>query len=98
MEYGYHVVHYAAPTIDLYVCEPAGSRPVAHYERLGEVFYDGTQAMCSDFLDDLWSEIGGDRISACGRESLVVTCAQGAEPPRRDGMTYHSSAELDTQG
>lgn len=97
MEYGCHVVHYASPTIDLYICEPAGSEPVAHHERLGEVFYDGTEAMCRDFLDDLHDEIGGDRISSCGRESLVVTCGWGFEPPRRDGMPYHSSAEFDTR-
>lgn len=97
MEYGYHVVHYAAPTIDMYICEPAGSEPVAHYERLGEVFYDGTEAMCRDFLDDLHDEIGGGRISSCGRESLVVTCGWGSEPLRRDGIPHHSSVELDAQ-
>ena len=99
MEYGYHVVHYAAPTIDMYICEPAGSKPVANYQRLGEVFYDGTESMCRDFLDDLWEEIGGDRISSCGKESLVVMSGvKGGEPRRLEGMTYHSSAELDTQG
>lgn len=97
MEYGYHVVHYAAQTIDMYIVERAGAKPVAHYEKLGEVFYDGTESMCRDFLDDLQEEIGGDRISSCGRESLVVTRRWGSEPPSRDGMTYHSSAGLDTQ-
>lgn len=96
MEYGYHVVHYASQTIDLYICEKAGSEPVANHERLGEVFYDGTEAMCRDFLDDLCDEIGGDRIRSYGRESLVVTCSWGKEPPRREGMAYHSSAKLDT--
>nr|DAR60764.1 MAG TPA: hypothetical protein [Caudoviricetes sp.] len=97
MEYGYHVVHYAAPTIDMYIVEQAGSHPVANYQRLGEVFYDGTESMCRDFLDDLRDEIGGDRISSYGRESLVVTCGWGANPGRRDGITYHSSAGIDTQ-
>ena len=95
MEYGYHVVHYAAPTIDLYVVESAGSRPVENYQRFGEVFYDGTESMCSDFLDDLRDEIGGDRVSSCGRESLVVTVGWGKEPPRRQDMTYHSSSRVD---
>ena len=63
MEYGYHVVHYASRTIDMYIVEQAGAMPVANYERLGEVFYDGTEAMCRDFLDDLRDEIGGDRMS-----------------------------------
>ena len=97
MEYGYHVVHYAAPTIDMYIVEQADSKPVANYKRLGEVLYDGTESMCQDFLDDLHDEIGGDRISSCGRESLVVTCGWGSEPNRREGMNYHSSEVLDTQ-
>ena len=96
MEYGYHVVHYSAPTIDLYVVELARSKPVQNYKRLGEVFYDGTESMCRDFLDDLHDEIGGHRISSCGRESLVVTCGWGDEIRRRPGVTYHSSGELDT--
>ena len=98
MEYGYHVAHYSAPTIDLYVCEQDGALPVQHYQRLGEVFYDGTESMCRDFLDDLADEIGGDRISSCGRESLVVTCGWGKEIPRRSDMAYHSSPRLDTHG
>ena len=97
MEYGYHVVHYASPTIDLYIVERAGSQPVANHDRLGVVFYDGTESMCQDFLDDLHDEIGGDRISSYGLESLVVTCGWGKEPPRREGVTYHTSAELDTR-
>lgn len=96
MEYGYHVVHYSAATIDMYIVEPNGARPVENYQRLGEVFYDGTEAMCRDFLDDLHDEIGGDRISSCGRESLVVTVGWGKEVPRRSGATYRSSIELDT--
>lgn len=98
MEYGYHVVHYAAPTIDMYIVEKAGSRPVAHYQRLGEVFYDGTEDMCRTFLDDLRDEIGGDRISSCGRESLVVMSGvKGGEPPRRGDKVDRLSEALDTQ-
>lgn len=88
MEYGYHVVHYSAPTIDIYTVELAGEPPLpSHYSRLGEVFYDGTEDMCITFLDDLHEEIGGDRISA-DRESLVVSCQWGKEPPRRPDMHY----------
>ena len=98
MEYGYHVVCYSAPTIDMYIVELAGAHPVQNYQRLGAVFYDGTESMCQDFLDDLHDEIGGDRISSCGRESLVVMSGvKGGEPTRRDGMTYRSSVEVDTQ-
>lgn len=83
MEYGWHVVHYAAPTIDVYVVEPAGHTDLGEcYQRLGEIFYDGTESMCRDFLDDLHEGIGGDRISA-GRESLVVSCQWGHTPKRR---------------
>nr|DAV49020.1 MAG TPA: hypothetical protein [Caudoviricetes sp.] len=96
MEYGYHVVHYSAPTINMYIIELAGFKPVENYQRLGEVFYDGTEAMCRGFLDDLHEEVGGDRISSYGRESLVVTCGLGKEIPRRSDMTYHSSTEIDT--
>lgn len=82
MEYGWHVVHYAAPTIDIYRAEPDGAELLDNYQRLGEVFYDGTQEMCRDYLDDLWEEIGGDRISAVW-ESLVVSCQWGHTPKRR---------------
>lgn len=89
MEYGYHVVHYSAPTIDIYTVELAGEQPLpSHYSRLGEVFYDGTEDMCTTFLDELHEEIGGDRISA-GRESLVVSAGpKQGDPPRRPGMHY----------
>ena len=85
MEYGWHVVHYTAPTIDIYRVELAGEDPLppSHYNRLSEVFYDGTESMCRDFLDDLREEIGGDRISA-RRESLVVSCQWGHTPKRRE--------------
>lgn len=89
MEYGYHVVHYSAPTIDIYTVELAGEAPLpSHYQRCGEVFYDGTEDMCIAFLDDLHDEIGGDRISA-GRESLVVSAGpKQGDPPRRPDMHY----------
>ena len=81
MEYGYHVVHYTAPDIDIYTVESSGEEPLpSHYTRVGEAFYDGTQDMCATFLDDLWDEIGGERISA-GRESLVVSAYPGKAPP-----------------
>jgi hypothetical protein len=90
MEYGHHVVHYTAPTIDIYVVELAGEEPLpSHYKRLGEAFYDGTADMCCTFLDDLWAEIGGTRITAGGRESLVVSAGpRQGEPPRRPDMHY----------
>lgn len=89
MEYGYHVVHYAAPSIDMYIAEPAGRDPLPeHWQRLGEVFYDGTQSMCADFLDDLYEEIGGERLSVGGQDSLVLSVMEGRTPPRRAGMTY----------
>lgn len=89
MEYGYNVVHYSAPTIDIYTVELAGEEPLpSHYSRLGEVFYDGTEDMCTTFLDELWAEIGGDRISA-DRESLVVSAGpKQGDPPRRPDMRY----------
>lgn len=92
MEYGWHVVHYTAPTIDIYRVELAGEDPLppSHYSRLSEVFYDGTESMCRDFLDDLREEIGGDRISA-RRESLVVSCQWGAYPEATGGLTDRSS-------
>lgn len=89
MEYGYHVVHYAAPAIDMYIAEPAGREPLpSHWQRLGEVFYDGTQSMCADFLDDLWQEIGGERLSVGGQDSLVLSVKNGKTPSRRAEMTY----------
>ena len=86
MEYGWHVVHYAAPTIDIYRAEPDGAPPLhrnsVNCHRLGVVLEDATQAMCTDYLDDLCDEIGGDRISAVWG-SLVVSCQYGHSTKRR---------------
>ena len=82
MEYGYRVVHYTAPTIEIYRAEPDGAESLDNYQRLGVPLEDVTQSMCTDFLDDLHEEIGGDRISAVW-ESLVVSCQWGDSPKRR---------------
>lgn len=82
MEYGWHVVHYAAPTIEIYRAEPDGADPLDNYQRIGVVLEDVTQSMCTDYLDDLHEEIGGDRVSAVW-QSLVVSCQWGREPRRR---------------
>lgn len=82
MEYGWHVVHYTAPTIDIYRAEPDGAEPLDNYQKIGVVLEDVTQSMCTDYLDDLQEEIGGDRISAVW-QSLVVSCQWGHAPKRR---------------
>ena len=84
MEYGWNVVHYAAPTIDIYRAEPDWADSLDNYQRLGVVLEDVTQSMCADYLDDLQEEVGGDRISVAW-DSLVVSCKVGDEPRRRAG-------------